>query len=170
MDASNDLERAWVAVYVRAHHEQHVANQLRFYGYEPFLPSYVKTSTRKSRLPTPLFPGYVFCRYVLHPVFRIIQIPGVIRILSHGRVPAVLTESEIETIQRMASLEDHVEPWRFPQIGQRVRITGGPLRGIEGILVNLENRLRMVVAVSLLRRAVAVKVVAEQLALVPEHA
>jgi transcriptional antiterminator NusG len=171
MDASNDIHGAWVAIYVRANHERAVADQLAVYGYEPFLPTRPAPARRlKRRAGAPLFPGYVFCRYRVQPAFRILQVPGVVRILTHGTTPAVLCAEELDAIRRIVSVDVLVEPWRFLEVGRRVRITAGPLRGLEGTLVALGNHLRMVVSVTMLRRSVAVKVDAEQLTLLPDVA
>jgi transcriptional antiterminator NusG len=169
MPVIEGLDGMWIAVYVRANHERTVADQLQAYGYEPFLPM-CSTPAAERRPRTPLFPGYVFCRYRLRPSIRIVQIPGVVRILSHGQTPAVLSADEIEAIRRIVSLDLHVERWRFLEEGQRVRITCGPLQGVEGTLIDIGNRLRMVVSVTMLRRSVAVTVDAEQLALLSDVA
>lgn len=164
------LHGAWVALHVRANHERAVAKQLDVHGYEPFLP--MSSSEPRPGRPAgrPLFPGYVFCRYQPCPTVRMVQIPGVVRLLSYGNGPAVLSEGEIEAVRRVSSSGAGVEPWAFLQRGQRVRITCGPLRGLEGILADSASRLRMIVSVTMLRRSVAVSVDAGQLAVLPHVA
>lgn len=164
MAAAECLHGAWVAVYVRSNHERTVAEQLQVYGYEQFLPTYVPASaTGKAQSPCPLFPGYVFCRYLQHPACRIVQVPGVVRILSCGGAPAVLSEDEIGAIRRIITHNVRVEPWRGFEVGQRVRLVSGPLQGIAGTLIDCGRGLRMIVSVTMLRRAVAVHVTADQL-------
>ncbi len=164
MSFADCLQGAWVALYVRPHHERTVTDHLEAHGYEAFLPTYSpRGPAAKTTAASPLFPGYVFCRYVRQPAFRMVQVPGVVRILSSGGGLAVVSEEEIDTIRRIASRDVDVEPWRFLQVGERVRIICGPLCGLEGTLVACGNRLRMVVSVTLLRRAVAVTVDSEQL-------
>lgn len=156
------LEGAWVAIQVRVNREWTVAEELARHGYEHFLPTYdARPATRRRRPASPLFPGYLFCRYTLLNPFRIVQVTDVRRIVGMGHIPLPVPEDEVESIRRVLSLGAYSEPWRFLEIGQRVKISHGPLRGIEGILISVRNSLRVVVAVTLLRRAVAVEVEAE---------
>jgi hypothetical protein len=50
------------------------------------------------------------------------------------------------------------EPWPFLDIGQRVRLEEGPLAGLEGLLIEVSKKQRLIVSVTLLRRSVAVEV------------
>jgi transcription antitermination factor NusG len=56
------------------------------------------------------------------------------------------------------SAKAHAEPWPYLKIGEKVRINGGSLSGIEGILVRVKNSWRLVISVTLLERSVAVEI------------
>jgi hypothetical protein len=60
--------------------------------------------------------------------------------------PCAIAAEEIAAIQRIAGSGNAVEPWPYLQAGQMVRILDGPLFGIDGILVQLKNRRRLVVS------------------------
>lgn len=159
MGISGALDGAWVAIHVRVNREWTVAEELARHGYEHFLPTYVPqqpSTGRRSALP--LFPGYLFCRYAIHNPHRIVQTPGVLQIVGIGRMPIAVPEAEVDGIRRIISLGIHSEPWRFLEVGQRVRIESGPLAGLAGILIAIRNSIRLVVSITLLRRAVAVEV------------
>jgi transcription antitermination factor NusG len=49
------------------------------------------------------------------------------------------------------------QPWPFLKVGERVRIEAGPLRGLEGVLVEFKGNRRLILSVSLLQRSVAVE-------------
>ena len=66
--------------------------------------------------------------------------------------------SEVEAIMRITACESTVECWRSWDVGQRVRIVSGPLSGLEGTLVTVRNGIKLVVEVTILRRAVAVEI------------
>jgi transcriptional antiterminator NusG len=160
---SHLLEDVWVAVQVRTLHEKLAAEHLALRGYECFLPLQLSRAELASGVhyadkSRPLFPGYLFCRYKTHYAFRIVQAPGVIRILGFCGVPSVLPDEEIEAVFRIVNSCCYSEPWPFLQIGQRVRIISGPLGGLEGVLVCRDCSSRVVVSVTLLRRSVAVEV------------
>jgi hypothetical protein len=56
-----------------------------------------------------------------------------------------------------------LEPWQYLEVGQQVRIEGGALDGLTGILVQEKNLMRVVVNVNLLRRSVAVEISRDRL-------
>src|SRR6266550_174131 len=51
-----------------------------------------------------------------------------------------------------------IHPWPFLKVGEIVRVEEGPLRGLEGVLLNFKGRYRLVLSVTLLQRSVAVEV------------
>jgi transcription antitermination factor NusG len=108
-----------------------------------------------------LFAGYVFCRLNTDIVGRVVTAPGVIRIVSDGCGLSPVPSHEIEAIQRIVETRLAAEPWLFPHVGQKVRIELGPLEGIEGTVLVVKNRHRLVVSVTLLQRAVAVEIDSE---------
>jgi len=151
----------WYAVRVRSNYEANVSAVLEQKGVEKFLPTYRarrKWSDRIKTLDLPLFPGYVFCRIPLEHRNLVLTTGGVIDIVSVGRIPAALSEQEIEAVRTVVSAKAHAEPWPFLKIGEQVRINGGSLSGIEGILIRVKNSWRLVISVTLLERSVAVEI------------
>jgi transcription antitermination factor NusG len=106
----------------------------------------------------PLFPGYTFCRFNAERRLPILQIPGVVNIVSFGNHPAPIPENEISTVRSVVETDLAVRPWPFLQVGQKVRIQKGPLAGVEGFLVEFKHSFRLVVSVTLLNRSVAAEV------------
>jgi transcription antitermination factor NusG len=80
-------------------------------------------------------------------------------------MPSAVPDADIEAVFRIVNSGCYSEAWHFLQIGQRVRVNSGSLRGLEGILVSMKNTLRLVVSVNLLRRSVAVEV--DRLSVIP---
>jgi hypothetical protein len=50
------------------------------------------------------------------------------------------------------------EPHRFLTAGRRVRVTAGPLTGMEGFIARKKNGARFVISLELIQRSVAVDV------------
>src|SRR5271163_1515379 len=151
----------WFALQVRTRHEAGVAEQLSGQGYERFLPLCKlrkRWSDRIKEVEAPLFPGYLFCRFNPHNRLPILKTPGVIQIVSFNNIPAAVDETEIASIQRLASSGIEHQPCAFLTVGDRVRITAGPLLGLEGVLSSIKGNHRLVLSVSLLQRSVAVEV------------
>lgn len=155
------VQHPWYALQVRTLHERGVADFLRGMGYEWFLPLYKcrkRWSDRIKVVETPLFPGYLFCRF--DPLLRlpILKTPGVISIVGINRQPIAIEETEIQAMQRLVASGIASQPWPYLQAGDRVQIESGPLRGIEGILTDFKGKHRLIVSITLLQRAVAMEI------------
>lgn len=151
----------WYALQVRVRREMNVADYLEGKGYEWFLPQYKcrrRWSDRIKEVETPLFPGYLFCRFNAEDRLPILTTPGVIQIVGYNRVPVPVDEHEIHGIRTLVASGLPSQPWSFFTIGEKVRIESGPLAGLEGILTDFKGNHRLVLAVTLLQRAVAVEI------------
>ncbi len=152
---------AWYALRVKPNWEKRVAQQLRGKGYEGFLPAYRvrrRWSDRWKELDVPLFPGYVFCRLSPQHQTPVLQTAGVILVVGFGGKPAPVRDEEIAALQRIVASGLEAGPWPYLQVGRKVRIEDGPLAGVEGILLEIRPRNKLVVSVTLLQRSVAVEV------------
>jgi transcription antitermination factor NusG len=110
----------------------------------------------KAQLELPLFPGYVFVNIPRSERLRVLDAPGVLSFVGPKGEPARLSDVEIETLRSGLHLQ-RFEPYRGLAIGQTVRVTAGPLQGLEGVLVRNANGLRVVITVELIQQSVAVE-------------
>src|SRR5277367_1250315 len=151
----------WFALQVRTRQEASVAQQLNGQGYERFLPLYKlrkRWSDRIKEVNSPLFPGYLFCRFNPQDRLPILKTPGVIQIVGFNNGPAAVDEAEIRSLQTLVAAGVPHQPWPFLAAGDRVRIESGPLLGLEGILTEVRRSHRLVLSVTLLQRSVAVEI------------
>jgi transcriptional antiterminator NusG len=158
--AGTERTLPWVAVQTRPNYEQLVARQLTMQGHECFLPvsqSRRRWSDRVKTLDLPLFPGYLFCRCDMSMRWRILSIAGVTRILGCGGMPIRVSEEEIAAVQRLVHSGLACMPSSRWKIGERVRVQQGPLRGLEGFVMAVEEEPHLFVSVSILQRSIAVK-------------
>jgi transcription antitermination factor NusG len=154
-------ERRWFALSVTVRHEKIVSQLLHNKGLETFLPLYTRRhqyNRRVREFEIPLFPGYLFCRS--DPVARlpIVTTPGVLQVIGAGRVPIPVEDHEITSLQKAAGSGVPMVPHPFWRSGQTGRITAGPLTGVEGVIVNLKNPLRLLLSVTLLQRSVLLEI------------
>ncbi len=159
MPDQNNL--VWVALQVKPRSEKLVAIALNSKEIEVFLPLYAarrRWSDRIKELQLPLFDGYVFCKLNLLHRMPALTIPGVIQFVGIGRTPVPIEEEEIVALQSVIKSGLPSMPWPFLQVGQKVRVEHGPLRDLEGILLQAKGSHRLVLSVSLLQRSVAVEV------------
>jgi transcription antitermination factor NusG len=150
----------WYALRTRSRAEQLVATGLQAKGYEQYLPSYRvrrRWSDRTVEATLPLFPGYVFCRFDGRERVPVLTTCGVASIIGFGPQLASIPDSEIEAIQSALDSGLQVEPCPFLREGQRIRVSHGALKGVEGILLKKKSEWRLVVSVTLLHRSVSVE-------------
>ena len=156
---------AWHVLWTHSHCEELVQGQLAAAGFHPFLPSIEAWSVRAGRrrlIPVPMFPGYLFLNDELdkasHTEVR--KARGLVRILGERwDRPALVPQSEIDAIRRLADsgLPSFAHP--YLREGQSVRIVAGPLANVEGVLLKLRpDKGLLVLSVHLLQRSVAVEV------------
>ena len=155
------LEPRWYAAHTSANHEKRVAEQLKARSVQHFLPLYPSVRRWKDRrvtLEMPLFPGYVFVHLALRDRLRVLQIPGLAKLVGFNGTPTALPEEEIEMLRAGFERGVRAEPHPFLTTGRRVRVAAGPLAGLPGILVRRKKRTRFVVSVELIQRSVAVEI------------
>jgi transcription antitermination factor NusG len=151
----------WYALWVRSRHEKTVADILEGKGFETFLPVYRsrrRWSDRIQEIDLPLLPGYVFCRFEVRNRVPILTTPGLVNIVGAGKTPEPVDEFEMDSLIRAVRAGVHLQLWPFLKIGQRVTIEEGPLRSLQGVLVNIQGTDQLILSVSLLQRSVAVAV------------
>ena len=151
----------WYVAYTSANHEKRVAEQLGIREVEYFLPLYASVRQWKDRrveLELPLFPGYVFVRIALLESLRVLQVPGVARLVGFGGMPTALPEEEMAALRTGLAGGVRAQPHPLLRRGRRARVKVGPLAGLQGILVRRKNRARFVLSVELIQRSVVVEV------------
>lgn len=151
----------WYALYTCPRHERSVAHQIEQRSIDYFLPLYRSVrrwKDRRKELELALFPGYVFVRIALKDRLRVLQIPSAVRLVSFSGQPAVLPESEIEALRERLTRGSGVEPHPYLCAGRRVRVRGGPMQGLEGVIVRRKDRCRLVFSLDLIMRSVSVEV------------
>ena len=151
---------AWYALTVAPRKEKVTAQTLRGAGLEEFLPLYTAKrlwSDRVKKLEKPLFPGYVFCRFDPRIRQSVMKTPGVVSVVSFGKHPEPVDDDEIAALQAVCASGLSASPWPTPKIGSKVQLQEGPLRGLEGVLVE-DRKTRLILSLTLLQRAVAVEI------------
>ncbi len=112
----------------------------------------------------PVFPGYLFCRFDYSNRLPVLTVPGLLNVVTNGKLPLPIDESEIASLRVVMQSILPVSPADYYHAGDRVKITHGPLSGAEGYIVERECD-RLVVSITLLQRAVSVAVEREWLEL-----
>jgi len=155
----------WHCVHTRPKKEErarsHLAETLGLETYFPRLRRQRTIRRVKSVVTGPLFPRYFFCRFEFSQSYRAVKYaPDVIDIVSFGDTPAVVEEGLIDEIKSWAGETVDVislAPALLP--GDRVRITDGPLRGLEAVIgAEMNGRERVAIVLSILERSVQMNI------------
>jgi transcription antitermination factor NusG len=159
------LSPRWYAAYTAPRHEKSALQHLESRSVESYLPLYGSVrmwNGRRAVVQMPLFPGYLFIRISPDLRVRVLEVPGVLNIVSsHGRL-IPLPEGEIEALRAALQMRKS-EPHPLLTSGKRVRIKAGPLRGLEGVIVKQTRKLRMIVSIDCIMQSFAVELEASDL-------
>lgn len=153
----------WFAIQTRSRHEKKVATQLaekQITAYLPLLREVHRWSDRRKTVEQPLFPGYVFVRMPKAdgPRIQVLRTSGVVQFVGIQGEGIPIPDKEIEDIRTLLCTDTPFGFHPFLRAGQRVRIRGGYLDGIEGILVAKNSDQSVVVSVDLIQRSLAIRV------------
>jgi transcription antitermination factor NusG len=156
-------DETWYALHTRPRHEKLVVQRLEERGVKTFLPMVTevhKWSDRKKQVQLPLFSCYVFAKFVPKRVERlnVLRVAGVLALVGSGGEGTPIPDGQIDAVR---TLMDGGIPWSsfpFLKIGQRVRIRGGALEGLEGILVARNGNQTLVISIDAIQRSLAVRV------------
>jgi transcription antitermination factor NusG len=152
----------WYGLRTKSKFEKVLAVSLAYKGYQSYLPCYLQRrrwTDRVTEIESPLFPGYVFCRFDVLKRLPILTTPGVVSIVGIGKLPLAIPDEEIAAVETILKSELYAEPWPYLREGQRVRIEKGPLIGLEGLVVKKKkDEWRIVVSVTMLQRSVAAEI------------
>jgi len=163
MDADWRRELHWYAIRTRSRHEKMVAEQLEKQGIESFLPLVKRTrqwSDRTKEVELPVFSGYSFVRMIFSSAarLRVLQTHGVVGFVGPNNLGAAIPDSEIQDVRTLLTSNVRFEERPFLRVGQRVRIRGGSLDGVEGILAAHEEDQSLVISVTLIQRSLSVRI------------
>ena len=153
----------WLAVQTWPRYEKKVAAELEKKQVEVFLPllsAEHQWSDRRRIVQLPLFPNYVFVRSPETFASRIsvLRTNGVINFVGLRNAGTPIPDSEIESVRTLLTRGIAFTDHSFLNIGQRVRIRGSSLDGVEGILVAKNEDLSLVVSIQIIQRSLAIRV------------
>jgi transcriptional antiterminator NusG len=159
-------EAQWFAVFTMPKHEKRVVAHCEQRQIESFLPLYKATHRWKNRqtvdLDLPLFPNYFFVRISPRQRIRVLQLPGVVMIVSSAGQLLPVPDDYISAL-RDGILVHKIEPHPYVEVGEPVRIKTGPFAGAEGVLDRRKKDFRVVLKLEMLARCVSVEVAATEI-------
>jgi transcription antitermination factor NusG len=157
-DAADESPK-WYAAYTMPRHEKLVAAQLGMRELDTYLPLYRtihRWNRREAEVDLPLFPGYVFINMPITQRVRVLEQPGVIRLVGVNGKASPLPDGEIERLRSSLAF-CKAEPYPFMTAGRKVRIKSGPMAGFEGKILRRKGKLRLIVSLELLSSSIVLE-------------
>ena len=151
----------WFAVATKPRHEKRVAAELQERGFDAYVPvvkEIHKWSDRRKTVDVPLFSCYAFVRVSPTPEHRVrvLRVNGVLQFVGTTSQGTPISESEIEQLRIVIDNDMPITQWGYLKVGQKVRVLGGALDGVEGILTDCEGDRRLVMSVGAIQRSLCV--------------
>jgi len=155
--------KCWFAIETRPRHEKKVSIGLREKGVDIFLPLFSEKhewSDRHRIVEMPVFPRYVFVRIEPTASARIpvLRTGGVMSFVGNRGMGAAIPDAQVESVRSIISLGLPFSHYAFLDVGQRVRIRGGALDGVEGILAAINGDQSLVLSVEMICRSLAIRI------------
>jgi transcriptional antiterminator NusG len=156
-------KKFWYAVYLKSRHEFKAEKKLLEKDIETFLPVIERIrqwKDRKKIVSFPLFPGYIFVNIPddYNGMLSILKTPGVVHFITLKGKPFPIPEEQIISLKKLIENKEQIDPHPYISEGQQVRITSGPLAGVEGTLIEKLNHNFLVLSIDLIKQGAAVKI------------
>ncbi|SPJ34660.1 transcription/translation regulatory transformer protein RfaH [Kushneria phyllosphaerae] len=147
----------WYAVQCKSGESFRAAEHLTHQGYTVFHPVMQREKRQRGKtgqVLEPLFPWYLFIR--MNPLqdnwAPVRSTRGVIKLLAFGREPVPVPDALIDTLRQQVSDQAMVSQEPRFQAGERIEITDGPFKALEGLFVHGKEDERVVVLLNILQQ------------------
>lgn len=137
----------------------------RFEHYLALVTSVRRYRQQTKRFTKPLFPGYVFAQVPVERKARIYQQDLLARAIPVTDVPAFLRQ--LADVKAIVASGFELSLLPLLAKGRRVKVTGGPLHGLEGYVDDPKNPAGIVISVDVLQQGLLVRVPVENLEALP---
>jgi transcription antitermination factor NusG len=161
------MDKLWYAIYTKPRWEKKVSQMLTDKGIENYLPlqkTLKQWSDRRKLVSEPLFRSYVFVCINHQEHLSTLQTPGVVKFITFERKAVPIPPLQIEAIRVFVDTGEEML-FDIPdiEIGDRVVVTRGVLKGLEGTLVQVSNKHRMRIMIEGIQQSLHLKMPASYL-------
>ena len=153
-------QKAWYLVYTKPRQEGVAQENLVRQAYVAYLPRVRHMRKRQGRqvaVIEPLFPRYLFIQLDTQndnwgPIRSTFGVASLVRF---GSEPAKVPDELVAHLKAQEG-QDGLHEWTEPKmkVGDRVRVTEGPLKGYEGILLAKSGQTRVMLLLEMLGKEV----------------
>lgn len=167
MKPDNNNNKYWYPLYTKPRHEKKAYNNLLIEGFEAYLPMQKATkkwSDRKKTVNEPLIKSYVFARIKRHELYSVISLNGISRYISFNNKPAIVRDSEIDSLKKLIDAETKIEVTEgMIKPGKRIKLSSGPMAGFEGEIIEAKGKNKLLLRLESIGKTLFVTVETEKL-------
>ncbi len=153
---------SWFVVYVNVRHEKKVVQKLltqNIVAYSPIVKKLRQWSDRKKWVEFPMISGYVFVKIDILEKEQILMNPAVLGFIKFEGKEAIIQEREIEILKSIELTGfDVTQDVKMVSLHDEVEIDQGHLKGLKGIVVQIQNEEYVQIELESLKQSIRVKV------------
>ena len=158
VNGTNDREacpKRWIAVLVQVNCEKRTATRLNKIGYETYIPTQQEVhqwSDRKKKVDRLIMPMVVFVRATVREeewlrdqsyIYKLLALPGSDEDKKKFATP--IPDNQIERLKfLLENAESEVAIVSNFKVGDSVRVISGPLKGLEGVVSETDEKSSIV--------------------------
>ena len=151
----------WIAVYTKSRHEQIVVNELNKKNIESYCPMFKERrqwSDRKKWVYFPLFRSYVFANIEIKENIYVLQTIGVNKIVKFQEKISIIPDQVIDNIKNIIEGGYNVEQTDYFIKGDEVRVVSGPLKGLDGVVLDSRGTNKVIIKIEAIQQAFSVEI------------
>lgn len=156
-------DKIWRVAHTKSRREKALAHYLARAGIGYYLPMFLRQQSNSKRVRNsliPVFNGYLFFQasdFERHAALRSNHISRIIDVIDEEKLI-----TDLRQIEKALSGPEKVYPYDFVREGQRVRVVKGPLKDVEGVIVQKKGNCRLVLSVESIMQSISVSIEADQ--------
>ena len=151
----------WIAVYTKSRHEQIVVNELSKKNIESYCPMFKERrqwSDTKKWVQFPLFRSYVFANIDIKENIYVLQTIGVNKIVKFQEKVSIIPDQVIDNIKNIIEGGYNVEQADYFIKGDEVRVVSGPLKGLDGVVLDSRGTNKVIIKIEAIQQAFSVEI------------
>ena len=115
-------------------------------------------SDRKKWVHFPLFRSYVFANIELNENIYVLQTIGVNKIVKFQEKISIIPDQVIDNIKNIIEGGYKVEQTDYFIKGDEVRVVSGPLKGLDGVVLDLKGANKIIIKIEAIQQAFSVEI------------
>ena len=150
-------QKQWYALYTKPRQEFKAESQLLQLNVAHYIPTVTEVrqwSDRKKKVTEPLIRGYVFINASERERLASLELPSIVRCVSERGKPAIIPGNQIDNLKKFIKENIHYEIFANIVKGSKIKITAGPFKDVEGIVMEEPTGKSLAVTIDLLNRTI----------------